>query len=109
MAIKRRRIAGQTLDAGFGAQGAGAQALERQEFGPAARGARIALPGFNQRPGPLVDGVVDRDHARHGGGEFLRRRRRRVLAQHRVEELRLGRVDPVPACRGAGFAFGVCG
>lgn len=109
MAIERGGIAGETLDAGFGAQRAGAQALERQEFGPAAGSARIALPRFDQRPGPLVDGVVDRDHARHGRGEFLRGRRRRVFAQHRVEELRLGRVDPVAAGRGAGFAFGVGG
>jgi hypothetical protein len=61
MPIKRLGVARETLDSRLGAQRAAPQALERQQFGPAARRARTPFPPFNQRPCPLVHCVVDRD------------------------------------------------
>lgn len=61
MPIERFGIAGEALDPRLGAQSTAAQALEGQQFGSAARGARRAFPPFNQRPCPFVYRVVDRD------------------------------------------------
>jgi len=51
---------------------------------------------------------MERYNGRDCGGKILRRGgRKRVFAQDGMEELRLGRVDPMPGGGGAGFGFGV--
>ena len=93
----------------FGAQGAGAQTLEGEEFGAAAGLGRVAFPLLDEVPGALVDGVVDGDDAADALGEVLRTRARGVFAHDGVEELSLRGVDPVPAGVAAGLDFVVCG
>lgn len=51
--------------------------------------------GEDQRPGTLIDGIVQRDNGRNGGG-----RGGMVFATQSGIELFFGRVDPILSRRG---------
>ena len=96
--VEEARVADQPADEAWRVVGARAEAAEGEQFGAAAAGGGGAFPGLDEGPGALVDGVVDRDYARDGGGEGVGvggGGGEGVFAQHGGEELVLRGVDPV--------------
>lgn len=90
MPIKRRLIPHECLPPRPRRQ-AGTQARETRELRPTAGFGAIALfPALDLGPGPLVDGVVDRDDGGH-----VARLRVEGFPAHGVEEHLLRGVDPV--------------
>lgn len=86
--VKGLGVAHQRLHPGFGREGTGAQPAKGLQFGPAAGLGRVRLPCLDERPGPLVDGVVDGDDVGDAREEvFGVGGRQGLLAHDGMEEL----------------------
>jgi hypothetical protein len=85
-----------------------ALAAEARELRPAAVVGGLAFPAADERPGALVDGVMDWDDVAYGREKGIRVRGGLFL-HHGVVELGFGRVDPVAGWVGACLGFAVRG